>query len=278
MKYTFPDLHADDYRLQIAEGRMPFPVLDAACERCNLEPAYRDYLKGWLTFVRVYLLWRGSASAQEIATLMTSPDMEESLRDRVDIPTLRLWLTECEAIYAHHLRIRQLDILIASLPNNCEQHGTPQERPEEQQSNSQPSAPDDDDPHRFNLGDVLRLRDKLQAQSQFAELLDEQNRRLKQSKKGLLTPQGIAFIACLWRKNVRTNRQDPGAVPFDAVTKFCERENGIVEKGKAPSDLQISAALRVLEGVQFMKQVRRADRALGKCAAYALMNEAVWQT
>jgi hypothetical protein len=158
-------------------------------------------------------------------------------------------------------------------------YNTPQNAPGFTQTHfPTPSLPNDIDPHRFDLGDVLDLRDKLEDHRRFAEVMQIQNSMVAKHKVGKLTARGVAVIGCIMRKNIRQNVTDPGAVPYDAITNFFRRNATLTESKKAPADLQIKGAIAVLEAVKFIKQVRPASKADGLCAAYALLNESEWST
>ena len=141
-----------------------------------------------------------------------------------------------------------------------------------------PPAPvDDEDPHRFSLGEVFDLRAKLEAHPYFAELLADQNERLAENKVAKLTPKVVAAIGCIMRKNIRQPKDEAGAVPFKAITLFCKRSDDVTG-GKVPHRLQIGGSISILEAVRFLKQTRKATGYGGKCAAYALLNEAEWES
>lgn len=147
-----------------------------------------------------------------------------------------------------------------------------------------PSAPQpitppvDEDPHRFTTGDFVKLISKLEKHELWAALTELENDYLKQKSKGPINAKLVALIGLLWRKNIRQNTFDPGAVPYDAAASFCNRDSSFIQR--SPSDLQIGAALHILEGVGFLKLFRRAVRGSngnkGTCAAYQLVNECHW--
>lgn len=137
-------------------------------------------------------------------------------------------------------------------------------------------APDaeDNDPHRFTSGDFIKIKVKLEAHPLWADLLQMENDDLQAKRRGPINNNLVAFVALLWRKNIKQNVTDLGAVPFDVAERFIKRNQKFVKR--APCNRQLAAALSVLESVGYIKQVRKADKAGGRCAAYRLLNEDHW--
>jgi hypothetical protein len=144
---------------------------------------------------------------------------------------------------------------------------------------AEPAEPSDNDPHRFTIGDYLTLKSKLAAHEHWATVLQMENDDLQAKRRGPIDGIHVAFVACLWRKNIKQNVTDPGAVPFDVVAAFVKHNQKFIKR--VPCNRQVAAALSVLESVGFLKQVRRATQGSngrkGECAAYKLLNEDHWQ-
>lgn len=138
----------------------------------------------------------------------------------------------------------------------------------------------DQDPHRFNKDEVYQLMDKLVAHERWAMFLDDANYDLKEKERGPIDAKFVAFVGSLWRKNIRQNTHDPGAVPVKAVAAFCKRDKTFYRA--VPDTRQTMAACCLLEDVGFMKKVRCAafgrNGNKGQCAAYQLLNEEHWDS
>jgi hypothetical protein len=140
----------------------------------------------------------------------------------------------------------------------------------------------DEDPHRFSLGDYMDLRDKLEAHPRFAECMAIEGAYLKRNRKSAATASDVALVGCLWRRNIKAPKRtdDPGAVPFDAMTNFIKKDTSF--RDTPMSELLIGSCLRILEGVGFLRQTRKVVKdqygypVRGKCAAYTLLNEDKW--
>lgn len=143
----------------------------------------------------------------------------------------------------------------------------------------------DEDPHRFSAGDFLRLIIKLEAHELWVDLLAMEDDWLKEKQQGPIDSKVVAFVGCLWRKNIRQPKLEPGAVPFDAATNFFKHGNNTMLK-KCPSNRHISSAIRILCDLGFMKvcragvsRVKASEQGIkASCATYKLLNEKHWDS
>lgn len=144
----------------------------------------------------------------------------------------------------------------------------------------EPEQADDNDPHRFNKADVYDLMEMLTAAPRWELYLADANYDLKEKKRGGVDAKFVALIGVLWRKNIRQNLHDAGAVPVKAAYVFCKRDKTFWQSESEVDSRQTMAAVRLLEDVGFLKKVRKASYGSngnrGTCAAYQLLNEEKW--
>lgn len=123
------------------------------------------------------------------------------------------------------------------------------------------------------IADRIKLQQKLAACPIANTMLDELNRTLRARKVGTLTLEGVAAIACVFRKNILKQN---GEVPVTAIEQFFLRSNTF-GKPRRLHHLQIGVARDILLGCEFMAMVRPARKDEHRCAVYKLLNPTQWQ-